>query len=138
MIEAGGSFVIRFTPPRTGTFIYHTTARLRQLSSGLYGPLVVVDAGETFDPAIDHVIVLGRSGLGASRGLPIQRASVVLADAGVAPACVLLPVGDDQLCQTSVYRPASVLARAGVSFASRLSRVCRSLRSSAASSGGGS
>lgn len=24
MIEPGGSFVVRFTPPRTGTFIYHT------------------------------------------------------------------------------------------------------------------
>ena len=64
LIEPGGTFVVRFTPPRTGTFIYHTHLHdYRQLSSGLYGPLIVVDADETFDPARDHVIVLGRSGL---------------------------------------------------------------------------
>ena len=64
MIEPGGSFVVRFTPPRAGTFIYHTHLHdYRQLSSGLYGPLIVTDADETFDPATDHVIVLGRSGL---------------------------------------------------------------------------
>ena len=64
IIEPGGTFVVRFTPPRAGTFIYHTHLHdYRQLSSGLYGPIVVTDAGELFDPATDHVIVLGRSGL---------------------------------------------------------------------------
>ena len=64
MIEPGGSFVVRFTPPRAGTFIYHTHLHdYRQLSSGLYGPLIVTNSNETFDPASDHVIVLGRSGL---------------------------------------------------------------------------
>jgi FtsP/CotA-like multicopper oxidase with cupredoxin domain len=64
MIEPGASFVVRLTPPRAGTFIYHTHLHdFRQLSSGLYGPLVVTNPGETFDPALDHVIVLGRRGL---------------------------------------------------------------------------
>ena len=46
MIEPGGSFVVRFTPPRTGTFIYHTHLHdERQLPLGLYGPMIVVDAG---------------------------------------------------------------------------------------------
>jgi FtsP/CotA-like multicopper oxidase with cupredoxin domain len=64
MIDSGGTFVVRFTPPRAGTFIYHTHLHdLRQLSSGLYGPLIVTEPGETFDPATDHVLVLGRSGL---------------------------------------------------------------------------
>ena len=55
LIEPGGSFAVRFTPPRTGTFIYHTHLHdNRQLASGLYGALVVVEPGETFDPAIDH------------------------------------------------------------------------------------
>jgi FtsP/CotA-like multicopper oxidase with cupredoxin domain len=64
MIEPGGSFVVRFTPPRAGTFIYHTHLHdYRQLSSGLYGPLIVTDGAGTFDPATDHVIVLGRKGL---------------------------------------------------------------------------
>ena len=61
MIEPGGTFVVRFTPPRAGTFIYHTHMHdFRQLSSGLYGPMIVLDPGETFDPATDHVLVLGR------------------------------------------------------------------------------
>lgn len=64
MIEPGGSFVVRFTPPRAGTFIYHTHLHdYRQLSSGLYGPLIVTDADATYDPAVDHVVVLGRKGL---------------------------------------------------------------------------
>jgi manganese oxidase len=61
MIAPGASFVVRITPPRAGTFIYHTHLHdYRQLSSGLYGPLIVTDHGEKHDPAIDHVVVLGR------------------------------------------------------------------------------
>jgi FtsP/CotA-like multicopper oxidase with cupredoxin domain len=64
MIEPGGTFVVRFTPPRAGTFIYHTHLHdYRQLTSGLYGPLIVTDDDETFDPMTDHVIVVGRRGL---------------------------------------------------------------------------
>jgi FtsP/CotA-like multicopper oxidase with cupredoxin domain len=69
MINPGETFVARFTPPRTGTFIYHTHLHdNRQLASGLYGALVVVDpaeGGATFDPALDHVLVIGRDGPGA-------------------------------------------------------------------------
>jgi FtsP/CotA-like multicopper oxidase with cupredoxin domain len=80
MLEPGGTFVVRFTPPRTGTFIYHTHLHdYRQLSSGLYGPLIVTDGDETFDPATDHVIVLGRSGLtGAEPSLLTEPDSVVI------------------------------------------------------------
>jgi FtsP/CotA-like multicopper oxidase with cupredoxin domain len=79
-IEPGGSFVVRFTPPRAGTFIYHTHLHdYRQLSSGLYGPLIVTDADETIDPATDHVIVLGRSGLASEEpSLLTEPESVVM------------------------------------------------------------
>ena len=61
LIEPGGSFVVRFTPPRTGTFMYHTHLHdHRQLTSGLYGAMLVVEPGETFDEATDHVFVMGR------------------------------------------------------------------------------
>ena len=64
MIESGGSFVVRFTPPRTGTFIYHTHLHdERQLPLGLYGAMIVVDDPEAFDPATDHVLVVARRGL---------------------------------------------------------------------------
>ena len=64
LIEPESSFVVRFTPPRTGTFMYHTHLHdERQLPLGLYGPMVVVDSPETFDPQTDHVLIIGRSGL---------------------------------------------------------------------------
>ena len=64
MIQPAGSFVVRFTPPRTGTFIYHTHLHdQRQLPLGLYGAMIVVDDGETFNPAADHVVILGRLGV---------------------------------------------------------------------------
>jgi FtsP/CotA-like multicopper oxidase with cupredoxin domain len=64
-IPAGDSFVAQITPPRAGTFIYHTHIDdLKQLSSGLYGPLIVLPAGEKFDPETDRVLVLSKAGPG--------------------------------------------------------------------------
>ena len=72
LIQPGESFVVRFTPPRTGTFIYHTHLHdRRQLTSGLYGAMLVLDPDQAFDAQIDHVIVLGRGG-------PDREAPVVL------------------------------------------------------------
>jgi FtsP/CotA-like multicopper oxidase with cupredoxin domain len=60
-IAPGGSFVARFTPPRAGTFIYHTHFNdYPQLTGGLYGALIVLDAGTTLDAARDHVYVVGQ------------------------------------------------------------------------------
>lgn len=60
MIAPGDSFVARFTPPRAGTFIYHTHADdARQLSLGLYAPLIVLEPGERWDPDTDHVLMIG-------------------------------------------------------------------------------
>jgi FtsP/CotA-like multicopper oxidase with cupredoxin domain len=63
LIGAGDSFRVRFTPPRAGTFIYHTHSHDDvQLASGLYGALIVLEPGETFDPAVDHLLVFGMIG----------------------------------------------------------------------------
>lgn len=80
IIAPGASFVARFTPPRAGTFIYHSHLHdHRQLSSGLYGALVVVEPGETFEPRTDHALVLGRRGLTSGRlRLPDDTTPVVL------------------------------------------------------------
>lgn len=64
-IPPGESFVAQFTPPRAGTFIYHTHIDdLKQLSSGLYGPLIVLPPGEKLDPETDRVLVLSKAGPG--------------------------------------------------------------------------
>ncbi len=67
LIEPGQTFTVRVTPPRAGTFIYHTHLHDdRQLTSGMYGALLVLEPGETFDPALDHMIVLARFGPGTA------------------------------------------------------------------------
>jgi FtsP/CotA-like multicopper oxidase with cupredoxin domain len=63
-IEPGQRFVVRFTPPRSGTFMYHTHMHDHQLASGMYGAMLVTEPGETFDAERDHVIVIGRGGPG--------------------------------------------------------------------------
>ena len=63
-IEPGGTFVARFAPPRAGTFIYHTHLDdYRQLSTGLYGALIVVDPATAYDPATDKVFVFSSDGV---------------------------------------------------------------------------
>jgi manganese oxidase len=58
-ILPGGTFVAQMTPPRSGTFIYHTHwAHETQLPRGLYGPLLVVDPDEEFDPGRHKVLLV--------------------------------------------------------------------------------
>ena len=46
-IAPGDSFVARFTPPRSGTFMYHSHVNeVRQHSAGLIGPLIVRDSAD--------------------------------------------------------------------------------------------
>ncbi len=57
-IEPGQSFVARLAPPRAGTFMYHTHGHnFLQLICSLYGPLIVLRAGQTFDPETDKVMM---------------------------------------------------------------------------------
>jgi FtsP/CotA-like multicopper oxidase with cupredoxin domain len=59
VIEPRDSFEVRFTPPRSGTFIYHTHAHeLRQLRAGLSGALLVLEAGQRYDPATDIPVLI--------------------------------------------------------------------------------
>jgi FtsP/CotA-like multicopper oxidase with cupredoxin domain len=68
-INARDSFAVRFTPPRAGTFIYHAHFNEeRQLSSGLYGPLIVLEPGASFDPDADRQWVLSQGG----PAIPVQ------------------------------------------------------------------
>jgi FtsP/CotA-like multicopper oxidase with cupredoxin domain len=59
-VPPGGSFLARFTPTRAGTFIYHThAADPNQLSGGIYGALIVLEPGKSFDPEHDKLLVIG-------------------------------------------------------------------------------
>lgn len=62
LVAPGDSFAVTFTPPRAGTFIYHTHMdETTQLATGMYGPLLVLEPGERFDPATDLVLMIGRA-----------------------------------------------------------------------------
>lgn len=56
----GDSFQVRITPPRSGSFMYHThMSDVRQQGGGLYGPFVVVPDREAWDPDRDRIFLLG-------------------------------------------------------------------------------
>ena len=58
VIEPHDSFVVQFTPPRAGTFMYHTHVdERRQERAGLNGMLLVVDRDGDFDAPRDHQIL---------------------------------------------------------------------------------
>ena len=62
-IAPGDSFDAHLTLPRAGTFIYHTHLNdVEQLTSGLYGGLIVLEPGQGFDPRTDHLFVISWDG----------------------------------------------------------------------------
>ncbi|MGH7475994.1 MAG: multicopper oxidase domain-containing protein [Longimicrobiales bacterium] len=57
------SFVVRMTPPRAGTFMYHVHSEPgHQLAQGLYGPFLVMEPGAEWDPDTDRLLLLGSLG----------------------------------------------------------------------------
>lgn len=59
-IPPGDSFAVRIDPPRAGTFIYHVHSEPgHELTQGMYGPFVVLEPGESWDPEHDRVILMG-------------------------------------------------------------------------------
>ena len=68
-IAPGDSRAVLITPPRAGTFMYHTHGEPgHELSQGLYGGFLVLGPNETFDPARDRLFLLASRG--ATRNAP--------------------------------------------------------------------
>lgn len=85
LLQPGDSFVAVMTPPRTGTFIYHTHAsEPRQLSAGLVAPLLVLEPGARRDPARDHLWVLHVAGVSDSAPVMLNGGRPVTLRAGLA------------------------------------------------------
>jgi FtsP/CotA-like multicopper oxidase with cupredoxin domain len=89
-IPPGETFAAEFTPPRSGTFPYHSHLHeMRQIGSGMYGAIIVSDAPR--DTTRDHVIVAGGG------GLPVfyrQGPSFLLVNGRVFPRALHMTVGD--------------------------------------------
>jgi FtsP/CotA-like multicopper oxidase with cupredoxin domain len=64
-IAPDSTFTVRMTPPRAGTFMYHVHSEPgHQLAQGLYGPFLVLEPGEEWDPRTDRLFLLGSLGAG--------------------------------------------------------------------------
>ncbi len=62
-VAPGDSILVRFTPPRAGTFMYHSHFNeFQQITSGLYAPLIVLEPGQTYNPETDRVLMFSDGG----------------------------------------------------------------------------
>jgi FtsP/CotA-like multicopper oxidase with cupredoxin domain len=74
VIAPNDSFVVRITPPRAGTFIYHTHSNESvQLPSGLYGTLIVLPENAAPDTT-ERVLLIGIGGP-TDEGRPVVNGS---------------------------------------------------------------
>jgi len=71
-IAPGDSFVARFTPPRSGTFMYHAHVDdMREQSAGLVGALIVREPRATVSPD-EHVFLLKSSRMDKAGSTPVE------------------------------------------------------------------
>jgi FtsP/CotA-like multicopper oxidase with cupredoxin domain len=62
-IPPGDSLTVHFTPPRAGTFMYHSHFNeFHQIPSGLFGALVVVDSAHPFSEEADRTWIYSDNG----------------------------------------------------------------------------
>jgi FtsP/CotA-like multicopper oxidase with cupredoxin domain len=103
-IPSGGTFEARFTPPRSGTFIYHTHIdEVRQMQAGLSGALLVVDDPATYNPERDIVLLVTVPRRGA------DAANTVLVNGSSSPLLREMRVGERyrlRFINIHTFRPA--------------------------------
>ena len=101
------SFEARFTPPRSGTFMYHPHAdETRQQQAGLTGALLVLDDPASYDPTHDIVLLLTVPRLQAD-------SNRILVNGSLTPAALELKAGERyrlRIVNVHTYRP-SMIAR---------------------------
>jgi FtsP/CotA-like multicopper oxidase with cupredoxin domain len=80
-IQPNDSFIAEFTPPRAGTFFYHSHVNeVWQTNSGMYGAIIVSDPTHRFDPKIDRIVLVGGGGPGS-----IERRSTGVVNGSIRP-----------------------------------------------------
>lgn len=58
LIMPGDSFIVHMTPPRAGTFIYHTHMHNDELFKGMYGPFIITEPGEKYNSTINKIFLM--------------------------------------------------------------------------------
>jgi FtsP/CotA-like multicopper oxidase with cupredoxin domain len=87
-IKPGETFIAEMTPPHAGTFMYHTHWHDDvQLTSGMYGPLIVTEPEKPYDPATERMVVL------SARPLAPDVADALLINGSAKPASLQMQVG---------------------------------------------
>ena len=62
-IAPNDSLSVRWTPPRAGSFMYHSHFNeAKQMGGGLYGPIIVLEPGEKYNPETDRTLFFGTAG----------------------------------------------------------------------------
>jgi manganese oxidase len=75
LIAPGDSFTVLFTPPRAGTYMYHTHMdEGEELISGLYAPMIILEPDETWDPDTDLLLLVGRLSFAGAHGPAVNGA----------------------------------------------------------------
>lgn len=68
MISPNDSFVVRFTAPRAGTYMYHVHGEMgEELAAGLYAPLLVLEPGRKYEPEREILTVVADGGPGGGK-----------------------------------------------------------------------
>ena len=105
-IAPGDSFEARFTPPRSGTFMYHPHAdEVSQQTAGMSGALLVLDDPAAFDPTHDIVLLVTVPRLDAD-------GRKVLVNGSLTPPPIEMRVGERyrlRLADLHTYRPSMVM-----------------------------
>jgi manganese oxidase len=116
-IMPGDSFTAQLTLPRAGTFIYHTHLNdIEQLTSGVYGGIVVLEPGRRFDRRRDHLFVIGWDGETKPPTLPhllINGDSLpgpLALDAGVVHRLRFVNIGPAGLIRIALLRDTSLVS----------------------------
>jgi FtsP/CotA-like multicopper oxidase with cupredoxin domain len=57
------SLSVQWTPPRAGSYMYHSHFNeMRQMGGGLYGPIIVLEPGQHYDRERDRILFFGSAG----------------------------------------------------------------------------
>ncbi len=60
IIKPGEEFTYKLSLMRPGTFVYHSHwDDIPQLTKGLYGPMIILDENEVYNPKLDHTFIMG-------------------------------------------------------------------------------
>lgn len=96
MIAPGDSFVASFTPPRAGTFIYHSHSNeYYQIAAGLAAPIIVLEPGVAYDTLTDRTFLINQGLDGAGRINGLARLDTLRLQAGVRYRFRLVEIAPD-------------------------------------------